>query len=52
VLDIDGYYQPLVELLDHAESSGFMQAADRALVTVVDSTSDVVATLRRAWTPI
>ena len=49
VLDIDGYYQPLVELLDHALSSGFMGAADRALVTVVTSTSEVLATLDRAW---
>jgi len=49
VLDIDGYYRPLVELLDHAESSGFMRSADRELVTVVESTADVLATLNRAW---
>ena len=49
VLDIDGYYRPLVELLDHAESSGFMRAADRALVTVVESAAEVLATLNRAW---
>ena len=49
VLDIDGYYRPLVELLDHAESSGFMRSADRDLVTVVESTSEVLSTLNRAW---
>jgi uncharacterized protein (TIGR00730 family) len=49
VLDVDGYYQPLVELLDHAESSGFMSSADRELVTVVDSTTEVLAALDRAW---
>jgi len=49
VLDIDGYYRPLIELLDHAESSGFMRSADRELVTVVDSTSEVLVTLNRAW---
>lgn len=49
VLDIDGYYQPLVELLDHALSSGFMGVADRALVSVVTSTAEVLATLNRAW---
>lgn len=49
VLDIDGYYRPLVELLDHAESSGFMRSADRELVTVVESTSAVLSTLNRAW---
>jgi len=49
VLDIDGYYRPLIELLDHAESSGFMRAADRALVSIVDSTAEVIDTLTRAW---
>lgn len=49
VLDIDGYYRPLIELLDHAESSGFMRSADRELVTVVESTSEVLTTLNRAW---
>jgi uncharacterized protein (TIGR00730 family) len=49
VLDIDGYYRPLIELLDHAESSGFMRSADRELVTVVDSPAEVLATLNRAW---
>jgi uncharacterized protein (TIGR00730 family) len=52
VLDIDGYYGPLVELLDHAESSGFMRAADRELVTVVETTSEVLETLNRAWEPL
>jgi uncharacterized protein (TIGR00730 family) len=45
VLDVDGYYQPLVELLDHAESSGFMRSADRELVTVVNTTADVLKAL-------
>jgi len=49
VLDIDGYYQPLVELLDHALSSGFMAAADRALVTVATSPSQVLEILHKAW---
>ncbi len=49
VLDIDGYYRPLVELLDHAESSGFMRPADRALVTVVETTAEVLETLTQAW---
>jgi uncharacterized protein (TIGR00730 family) len=45
VLDVDGYYQPLVELLDHALASGFMTAADRDLVAVVDSADQVVRLL-------
>lgn len=49
VLDVDGYYRPLVELLDHAGSSGFMRPEDRDLVSVVDSPADVIAILSRAW---
>ena len=49
VLDVDGYYQPLIELLDHAVTSEFMTAADRTLVSVVDSTAEVISTLTRAW---
>jgi uncharacterized protein (TIGR00730 family) len=48
VLDIDGYYQPLVELLDHAQASGFMTGSDRALVSVVQSVSQVIDALTRA----
>ena len=49
VLDIDGYYRPLIELLDHAQSSGFMTAADRELVSVVETTAAVISTLTQAW---
>ncbi|MCW2522786.1 MAG: hypothetical protein JWO63_1121 [Frankiales bacterium] len=45
VLDVDGFYQPLVELLDHALASGFMAPADRRLVTVVDTADAVVELL-------
>jgi uncharacterized protein (TIGR00730 family) len=48
VLDVDGYYGPLVELLDHALASGFMREADRKLVTVVSSVPAVLETLQRA----
>ena len=51
VLDVDGYYRPLVELLDHALSSGFMRPADRELVAVVDSVPAVIEALRRAGVP-
>lgn len=49
ILDVDGYYRPLVELLDHAAGSGFMRPADRDLVTVVDSPAEVIETLAKAW---
>jgi uncharacterized protein (TIGR00730 family) len=48
VLDVDDYYRPLIELLDHARSSGFLTAADRELVTVVKSVPAVFETLARA----
>jgi uncharacterized protein (TIGR00730 family) len=46
VLDVDGYYRPLVELLDHAMASGFMASTDRRLVTVVESVAEVIALLQ------
>ena len=45
VLDVDGYYQPLVELLDHALASGFMAESDRRLVSVVESADEVITLL-------
>ncbi len=48
VLDVDGYYQPLVELLDHALSSAFLRPGDRDLVAVVDSVAAVMALLDRS----
>jgi uncharacterized protein (TIGR00730 family) len=34
VLDVAGYYDPLVALLDHATTAGFVSAAGRAIVMV------------------
>jgi uncharacterized protein (TIGR00730 family) len=34
LLDVDGYYAPLMDLLGHAVAEGFLRPADRALVLV------------------
>ena len=49
VLDVDGYYQPLVELLDHAATSGFMKPTDRDLVSFATSPSEALDILAKAW---
>jgi uncharacterized protein (TIGR00730 family) len=48
VVDVGGYYAPLVELLDHALESGFLTAADRRLVQVVPSVTAAIEILRAA----
>jgi uncharacterized protein (TIGR00730 family) len=45
VVDVAGYYGPLVALLDHALESGFLTAADRSLVRVVPSVPAAVDAL-------
>jgi uncharacterized protein (TIGR00730 family) len=49
VLDVDGYYRPLADLLDHAASSGFMKVSDRDLVAFADSPRRALEILGRAW---
>jgi uncharacterized protein (TIGR00730 family) len=34
LLDVKGYWRPLVTLLDHAVAEGFLRPADRALLLV------------------
>lgn len=34
ILDVDGYYGPLVEFLDHARDEGFVRPAQRAMLLV------------------
>lgn len=51
LLNVDGYYDPLVAFLDHAVREGFLDPADRSTLLVE---SDPVAALRRvvAWEPL
>lgn len=45
VLNLGGYYSHLQALLDHAVESGFVQQADRELVTVVDDVDELMTAL-------
>ena len=46
VLNIDGYYDPLMKLIDRARDSMFISQADRDLVTVVNSVDDLMTELK------
>ena len=45
LLDLGGYWQPLLALFDHATREGFMAAGDRALLSVDDDVSRLLDTL-------
>ncbi len=45
VVDVDGYWRPLLGLVDHMVAQGFAQASHRALFSVVDEVDDVFDTL-------
>ncbi|MEM7787118.1 MAG: TIGR00730 family Rossman fold protein [Bacteroidota bacterium] len=47
LLDVDGYYRPLVGFLDHAVSQGFVRPEHRAALVVAPEAAALVAALRR-----
>lgn len=47
VLDVGGYYQPLLALLDHAVAQGFLGESQRAFLTATDDPRDLLPALRR-----
>ena len=49
LLNLDGYWQPLIDLIDHVIAEGFASASLRSLFSVNDSVDDAVA--RVAATP-
>lgn len=46
VLDVDGYFQPLVDLLDHMVREGFLARNHRAMVRVERTPEALLETLR------
>lgn len=46
VYNVGDYYTPLVELLSHAEQSGFLWPTDRGLVTFVTTVQATMSTLK------
>lgn len=51
LVDIDGYWQPLLRLVDHVVERGFAPPAVHRLFTVVGSVDDVVSALVREPEP-
>ena len=47
ILNVGGYWDPLVGLIDHVIQNGFADASLRDLFQVVDSVDDLLATLDR-----
>jgi len=51
IVDVDGYWQPLLKLLDHAIATGFARAKVRRALTVVASPEELIAVLKAAPEP-
>jgi uncharacterized protein (TIGR00730 family) len=51
LVDLGGYWQPLLRLVDHVIAQGFARPATRELFTVVSDVDEVVAALRREPEP-
>jgi len=45
ILNVDGYYSPLIDFLDHARDEGFIRPAQRAMLVVDDDAMRLVDTL-------
>lgn len=48
VLDVDGYYQPLIRFLDHARDAGFIRSSQRERLVVDTRVEGLLAALSRA----
>lgn len=51
LFDIDGYFQPLIQLLDHTIARGFAATQHRDIV-VVEKTAHALLDKLAAWTPV
>jgi uncharacterized protein (TIGR00730 family) len=51
LMDVAGYYQPLVAFLDHAVQERFLRSETRTLLAVSDDLDDLFAALE-AWEPV
>ena len=50
IVNIKGYWNPFLSLLDHIAKEGFMREDDKNIYTLVDNTSDIITTLKN--TPV
>jgi len=51
IVDVGGYWQPLLKLLDHAIGAGFAPAEVRDALTVVATPEELIAALQAAPEP-
>jgi len=51
LVDVEGYWQPLLKLIDHAIAAGFAPANIRDALTVVGSAEEMIAALQVAPEP-
>lgn len=51
LLDVDGFWQPLVDLIDHVIAEGFAEPSLKAPVRVVPTPAAAVEDLRQAFQP-
>ncbi|WP_207459476.1 TIGR00730 family Rossman fold protein [Azospirillum sp. SYSU D00513] len=51
IADVDGYWRPLLGLIDHMIAQGFARPSNRDLFTVVDQLDDVFEALENAPAP-
>jgi len=51
IVDVEGYWQPLLRLIDHAIAAGFAHAKVRDALTVVRSPEELIAALKAAPEP-
>ncbi len=47
ILNVDGYYDPLVQLIDHAVEHGFVTAKHRGIFAMSEKPSNLLASLHR-----
>jgi len=52
IVDVEGYWAPLVALIDHMIDGGFVKPAHRGLFSVVTRVEEVFAALERAPDPV
>ncbi|NCY17090.1 MAG: TIGR00730 family Rossman fold protein, partial [Actinobacteria bacterium] len=51
VLDLDGFWDPLIEFLDGAVAAGFLRPGNRALLRVITRVEDILEVLRAPAPP-
>lgn len=52
LLNVKGYYDPLLSMFDHAVTEGFLKPENRALVVSGDGPAELVESLRNARLPM